>query len=233
MRGRAALSAVLALMIAAGCGDTEDPAPKPPPKPEPKPISQWGEPSGEFAGQEPRAALILIHGGGWAGIDRDQFKATLAQGPLYENLGYGTLTVDYRSGADGVVDLERFYAEARKRVGPDVPVCAIGSSAGGHLALMLAAREPDLACAVDLAGPTNLAALGRAAGRQGDLRDRQRPVREPRTSSASARPASLPTSTPNSSSPERRTIRCCRRHRSRRSPRRFLERRPRSSPPVT
>ena len=72
--------------------------------------------------------MILIHGGGWAGIDRDQFKATLAQGPLYENLGYGTLTVDYRSGADGVVDLERFYDEARKRVGPDVPVCAIGSS---------------------------------------------------------------------------------------------------------
>ena len=155
-----ALALVLVAAIAqVGCGD--DPVDI---EGAPQPIAKWGAPSGTFAGEKPRAALILIHGGGWSGIDREQFRATLAQGPLYESLGFGTLTVDYRSGAAGMTDLERFYDETRKRVGPDVPICAIGSSAGGHMALMLAVREPDLACAVDLAGPTDLAALADQPG---------------------------------------------------------------------
>lgn len=165
----AAVLVMIAVSAVTACGDDDDggrpePAEDQAAEVEPKPIAQWREPSGEFEGQKPRAAMILIHGGGWSGTDRDQFQATLAQGPLYETLGYGTMTVDYRGGADGLADLERFYDETRARVGPGVPICAIGSSAGGHMALMLATREPDLACAVDLAGPTNLAALAEQSG---------------------------------------------------------------------
>src|SRR5207245_957892 len=80
-------------------------------------------------------------------------------GPLYERLGYATLTVDYRAGAEGIDDVDAFYHSARRRVGRDLPICAIGASAGGHIALMLAVRNPDLACVIDLEGPTDLTSL--------------------------------------------------------------------------
>jgi pimeloyl-ACP methyl ester carboxylesterase len=39
-------------------------------------------------------------------------------------------------------------------------------SAGAHIALMLAVKYPDLACVVDLAGPTDLASLAHQPGGQ-------------------------------------------------------------------
>jgi acetyl esterase/lipase len=102
---------------------------------------------------------MLIHGGSWKGIDPVAFKATLAIATIFQNLGFETATVEYRQGAKGVSDVERLYRRVRQRVGAHTPVCAVGTSAGGHLALMLAVRNRDLACVIDLAGPTNLPAL--------------------------------------------------------------------------
>jgi acetyl esterase/lipase len=104
--------------------------------------------------------LILIHGGGWKGLNRKALEATVATAVIFRSLGIETMTVDYRRGAQGVADVERFYQDARKRFGPNLPVCALGASAGGHIALMLAIRFPTLACAIDMAGPTDLATLG-------------------------------------------------------------------------
>jgi dienelactone hydrolase len=116
----------------------------------------WGN---QIGSSSPKALLILIHGGSWKGIDPAAFESMLATAPVYRQLGYETLTVDYRHGAQGISDLNKIYHLARKRVGSHFPICAVGVSAGGHIALMLAVRNPDLACVVDLAGPTNLPAL--------------------------------------------------------------------------
>jgi dienelactone hydrolase len=45
-----------------------------------------------------------------------------------------------------------FYDRLRAQVGPRTPICAVGTSAGGQLALMLATRR-DLACMISEDGP--------------------------------------------------------------------------------
>ncbi len=109
----------------------------------------------------PRAVVLSIHGGGWKGLDSASYRFQLQIAPLFQRLGYETLTFQYRGGAQGIEDAEAFYRYARRRVGPRFPICAVGESAGGHIALMLAAMNPDLACALDLAGPTDLVSLAK------------------------------------------------------------------------
>jgi acetyl esterase/lipase len=113
----------------------------------------WGNPTN---GAMPKALLILIHGGSWTGLDPVAFQSTIATAAVFQGIGYETLTVDYRAGAQGIDDVDQIYRIARQRVGSKFPICAIGVSAGGHIALMLAVRNPDLACVIDLAGPTDL-----------------------------------------------------------------------------
>jgi acetyl esterase/lipase len=112
----------------------------------------------------------MIHGGGWAGQSAAglQSQAVIAQ--IYQRLGYETLAFDYRRGAQGIRDAEMFYRLARRRVGPNLPICALGPSAGGHISLMLAVLNPDLACVIDFAGPTDLIALASQPGGAGAYR---------------------------------------------------------------
>lgn len=129
-----------------------------------KPVAIYAQPTG---GKTPRALLMLIHGGSWSGINPTALRTTEAIARIFQVFGFETVTVDYRAGAQGIADVEHFYREARKRVGPNLPICAYGVSAGGHIALMLAEKFPDLACVVDQSGPTDLTTLksqGSAAG---------------------------------------------------------------------
>lgn len=124
------------------------------------PHSVWGAPTG---GGRPRALLILIHGGSWAGYDPKALQLEVRSAVPYRQAGYETLAVDYPAGLHGIQQVERIYRAARRRVG-NLPICAIGTSAGGQIALMLAAKYPDLRCVVDEAGPTDLPALARQPG---------------------------------------------------------------------
>jgi acetyl esterase/lipase len=130
-----------------------------------QPVAVYAPPVG---GKPPRALLMLIHGGGWSGLNPNALKVTEATAAIFRAFGFETVTVDYRRGAQGVADVEQMYRQARQRVG-SLPICALGASAGGHIALLLAEKFPDLRCAVDMAGPTELAALksqGSLAGYQ-------------------------------------------------------------------
>jgi acetyl esterase/lipase len=113
----------------------------------------WGEPPGG----DPIGVVMLIHGGGWersySGYEEQRENAV-----NFEDKGYATVAIGYDKGAKGLRQVVATYEEARKRY-PELPICASGLSAGGHLALMLAAREPDLDCVVALAAPTDLTAL--------------------------------------------------------------------------
>jgi acetyl esterase/lipase len=116
----------------------------------------WG---GTMRPGPPLGVLLFIHGGGWKGPDTAALQQDVTLSVGYRRLGFDTLSVDYRSGARGLDDVDAFYRDARGRVGHHVPVCAIGSSAGGNLALLLAQDEPSLTCLIDIAGPTDLPAL--------------------------------------------------------------------------
>lgn len=82
---------------------------------------------------------------------------------VYRDRGWEMVNVDYARGAQGVRDVVDFFDQARRRF-PALPFCAVGISAGGHLALMLAALRPSLRCAASLAGPTDLVALPQEPG---------------------------------------------------------------------
>jgi dipeptidyl aminopeptidase/acylaminoacyl peptidase len=166
MRGRTGLAAsatvMLLSMVALGCGGGDDLKLKPAPDSgEPAEIT-WGDPSGDFKGENPKGVVLLLHGGGWK-RDPAAYATEVQIAPLYERLGYATATIGYGDGAQGLRDVLELYAKAGQRY-PGTPICAIGASAGGTLALLLATKEPDLACVIDLAGPTDLTTLADQGG---------------------------------------------------------------------
>lgn len=111
----------------------------------------------EIPPQAPRGVVILLHGGGWQ-PNPGGYRAQVKYGKAIEAGGVVTVAVGYGTGASGLRQIEDVYSKAQ-RCFPDAPVCVIGDSAGGNLALMLATREPDLSCVIARAAPTDLTAL--------------------------------------------------------------------------
>ena len=144
------LAAGLVLLAVSGCGG--------PPEVEIQesgrgPVVEWGEPSGD-----PRGVIILLPGGGWKRPSVTGFDEQKDAAANLRDDGYATVVIRYSGGPRGFHELQRIYDRAGERH-PDLPICASGISAGGHLALMLATREPDLACVVVIAGPADLTSL--------------------------------------------------------------------------
>ncbi len=130
-------------------------------------------PAGEL---KTRPALILVHGGGWAGGDKKDFR-DLAVGAT--RAGYATFSVGYRlvkadankypAQIDDVQRAVRWIRANAARFGADPNrIGALGASAGGHLVALLGTREtrdnsvPELSayssrvnCVVDMFGPTD------------------------------------------------------------------------------
>ena len=159
--GRAGfLLAAVALAAIGGCAgshngnDTAAPIDHPKTVKAPPPIAiKWGT----AKGIEPHGVVILLHGGGWQ-PNPAGYKSEIALGRAVQAGGFATVAVAYGPGAVGFRQIENVYAAARHRY-PTLPICASGNSAGGNLALMLATREPGLACVIDIAGPTDLTTL--------------------------------------------------------------------------
>jgi dienelactone hydrolase len=146
--------------LASGCGSTKSvtgtgpPATRPPTH-FPRPLkTDWGDPPGG----KPSGVLILIPGGGWKTYVPN-YNLEVALAKSIRAGGLATVVVLYSPGIKGFREIEGVYEQARRRY-PGRPICALGMSAGGHLALMLAARQHGLACVIDMAGPTDLATLG-------------------------------------------------------------------------
>jgi acetyl esterase/lipase len=112
----------------------------------------WGEPTGD-----PKGLVMLIHGGGWQPSD-SEYEQQRQNARSLQDQGYATVAIGYDEGAKGFRQVVEVYKEAREQY-PNLPICASGISAGGHLALMLAVREPDLDCVLALAAPTDLTTL--------------------------------------------------------------------------
>jgi acetyl esterase/lipase len=146
------LTALIALSAVVGCGEEGHDDELREPNVGGARLS-WGEPPGG----DPIGVVMLIHGGGWersySGYEEQRENAE-----NFQDKGYATVAIGYDEGAKGFRQVVATYEEARERY-PDLPICASGLSAGGHLALMLATREPDLDCVIALAAPTDLTSL--------------------------------------------------------------------------
>jgi dipeptidyl aminopeptidase/acylaminoacyl peptidase len=162
MRLAAAASVAVLAIAVIGCGSGDDLTIETGPGPDEPAEITWGDPGGDFKGEQPKGVVLLLHGGGWK-RDPNAYATEVQIAPLYEQLGYATAVIGYGDGAQGLRDVVDLYAKARERY-PGTPICAIGASAGGTLALLLATKEPNLACVIDLAGPTDLTMLADQGG---------------------------------------------------------------------
>lgn len=104
----------------------------------------------------PKGFVIVIHGGGWlGGASYVTQEDTLAS--WFNQLGYGAYNIDYSSGATSYFDVLSAYDWLHGQY-PSAPICAWGESAGGHLALLLAASR-SLKCVITQGAPTDFTTL--------------------------------------------------------------------------
>jgi acetyl esterase/lipase len=115
-----------------------------------------GLPSGHYAGQSPRGVMLVLHGGGWAKTGVGAVEFVRADAQRWRNRGWETVNFTYRSCGQSLDDTLWFYDHARAWFDPGLNICALGTSAGGHLALLIGANRPGLYCVVNQAGPTDL-----------------------------------------------------------------------------
>jgi acetyl esterase/lipase len=127
-----------------------------------------GRPMGRFLGRPPRGIMLLIHGGGWYVVGPGALGTERRDALRWRRRGWLTVNIDYPACARSLTGVLWFHDRVRARLGRRLPLCAEGASAGAHLALMLAARRRDVACAIGLGTPTDLLAINRQASASGD-----------------------------------------------------------------
>jgi acetyl esterase/lipase len=145
---RLAPAITLLLLTAAGCGQS----------------GLYSEREGP-TGSPPNGAVLVIHGGAWHFVGPRAVYSMRRYTVRLNRLGYSTLNIDYRPGRQSLPDVLAAYDGLRRELGPSVPICALGVSAGGNLALLLAESRSDVACVVAEAPPTVIDRLtGRVRG---------------------------------------------------------------------
>jgi acetyl esterase/lipase len=118
-----------------------------------------GPPAGDRAGRAPRGVMLVIHGGGWWIGGFEAVRTMRADAERWRARGWETVNLSYRPCGQSVDDALWFYDHARTWFGAGTTICALGTSAGGHLALLIGARRPGLYCVVSQAGPTDLRSI--------------------------------------------------------------------------
>jgi len=98
-----------------------------------------GEPSGAHADRPPRGVLILFHGGGWSSNGSGAAASVRGEADRWRARGWRTVNSSYRPCGSSLIDALSLYDRVRETYGSASPVCTLGQSAGGHLALMVAA----------------------------------------------------------------------------------------------
>jgi acetyl esterase/lipase len=107
------------------------------------------------AGGRPRGVMLVVHGGAWVLSGPPMLSQARPVADAWRSRGWATANVDYRPCGHSLQDMLTQYDLIRAKVGPATPICLDGESAGGHLALMVAALRPDVACVAARAAPTN------------------------------------------------------------------------------
>lgn len=113
----------------------------------------------------PRRVMMIVHGGGWFLVGRRALQTERRRAAAWQAAGWWTVNVTYRGCAKSIGDVVTFFDLVRARVGPGVPICLEGVSAGGQLAQAVAARR-DAACVISIAGPSDLPAIAAQGKRQ-------------------------------------------------------------------
>jgi dienelactone hydrolase len=112
--------------------------------------------------------MLILHGGGWFQNGPGQVQSVRSLADIWRRRGWRTLNLDYHACARSVGDVVGLYDHFRKLANGQA-ICALGESAGGHLALMLAAERPEVRCAIGYAAPVDLPAAAFGASQLAKL----------------------------------------------------------------
>lgn len=116
----------------------------------------WVEsPDGDAIG-----VVIVVHGGAWYLVGEDELSNMSGIARRWRDRGWCALNVDYRPLAPSMGDVLTWFDAVRDHVGANVPVGLHGSSAGGHMALMVAVERDGVNFVVAEGAPTDLGSLG-------------------------------------------------------------------------
>lgn len=152
---RPSSAALIACALLAGCGSGSE-QPRIPSHPE-KQVAHGGKTVKEVKRPDTKAkgVMLIFSGGAWLAPPPDEVAATRHYEDRYSALGWVAVNVGYRPGGEqGFADATRAYDKARADH-PGLPICAVGESSGGHLALMLAIERP-LDCVEPVDAPVDL-----------------------------------------------------------------------------
>jgi acetyl esterase/lipase len=114
-----------------------------------------GEPTSGTA----KGVMLIVHGGAWNANGPGSVAGMRRDADRWRAQGWRTVNVSYRPCERAFNDVRWFYDRARQVYGSDLPYCALGASAGGNLALVLAMQRPSLACVINQSGPTHAKTL--------------------------------------------------------------------------
>jgi len=126
-----------------------------------------GRPAGRFRGRPPRGVMLLIHGGGWYIVGPAALATERGEASRWRRRGWLTVNLDYPACAHSVRGVLWFHDRVRRRHGARIPLCASGASAGGHLALMVAALRRGVDCVIARGAPTDLRTIGAGTAASG------------------------------------------------------------------
>jgi acetyl esterase/lipase len=114
----------------------------------------------EYGGPEnARGGMLLIHGGAWRLHGPGSVRDLRPDAARFAALGLRTAIPDYHPLARSLPDVVAAYDALAAHLPAGAPICALGHSSGGQLALLLALRRPALRCVIAVAAPTDLANL--------------------------------------------------------------------------
>lgn len=118
-----------------------------------------GEPTGTHSGSTPKGIMVLLHGGGWFMTGPGGIETLRESAGKWRDRGWRTVNATYRPCSTSIDDVLRLHDQVVKHYGNTLPLCVLGQSAGGHLALMVAARRPDVDCVIAQGAISDGAAL--------------------------------------------------------------------------
>ncbi len=127
------------------------------PEPTPRIVAPVAAPAIADPAGAVRGTMIMVHAGGWAGHDEYAQDVLVSRpGEMFRARGWRTVSLDYEEGTAGLQDVLRAVNSEVARKTSAGPVCLYGESAGGHLALLAAARLSSVDCVIALGAPTDL-----------------------------------------------------------------------------
>lgn len=89
-----------------------------------------------------RGTVVLAHGGAWSRTDPQRLESTDATAARLRTLGLRTVQIAYGTRQSGYAEVRAAVVRARRAYRGRLLIA--GESAGGHLAMLVAARHPGL-----------------------------------------------------------------------------------------